>query len=149
YGGYVAWRGIMDEADLSPAFMAETFDQFSFCFPPGGQLIGYPMLGPDGSAALGRRRYNFLWYTHVREGDALDALMTDAQGERHESIPPPLIRGAHIEALRLAGARDLPATFAEVVLLAQRYLLQPIYAVESERIAFGHVALIGDAAFVA
>src|SRR6202051_270121 len=51
YGGYVAWRGIMDETDLSAAFMAETFDRFSFCFPPGGQFIGYPLLGRDGSTA--------------------------------------------------------------------------------------------------
>src|ERR1700682_4484641 len=66
YGGYVAWRGIMDETDLSAAFMADTFDRFSFCFPPGGQFIGYPLLGQDGSDARGARRYNFLWYTHVR-----------------------------------------------------------------------------------
>ena len=149
YGGYVAWRGIMDEAELSPAFMAETFDQFSFCFPPGGQFIGYPVLGADGSNARGRRRYNFLWYTHVPGGAALDALMTDEQGEQHESIPPPLIRKQHIDALRGAAARDLPARFAEVVLHAERHLLQPIYDVESEHIAFGHVALIGDAGFVA
>jgi 2-polyprenyl-6-methoxyphenol hydroxylase-like FAD-dependent oxidoreductase len=149
YGGYVAWRGIMDEADLSAAFMAETFDQFSFCFPPGGQFIGYPLLGQDGSTARGARRYNFLWYTHVADGDELDALMTDECGEKHESIPPPLIRRSHIEALRRAGARDLPPQFAEVVLHAPRYLLQPIYDVESCQIAFDHVALVGDAGFVA
>jgi 2-polyprenyl-6-methoxyphenol hydroxylase-like FAD-dependent oxidoreductase len=147
YGGYVAWRGIMDETDLSAAFMADTFDRFSFCFPPGGQFIGYPLLGQDGSSAKGARRYNFLWYTHV-EGADLDGLMTDDSGQRHESIPPPLIRKAHIEALRKAGARDLPPQFAEVVLRADRHLLQPIYDVESENIAFGHVALIGDAGFV-
>ena len=83
------------------------------------------------------------------EGADLDALMTDESGQRHESIPPPLIRKVHIEALRSAGARDLPPQFAEVVLRADRHLLQPIYDVESENIAFGHVALIGDAAFVA
>jgi 2-polyprenyl-6-methoxyphenol hydroxylase-like FAD-dependent oxidoreductase len=148
YGGYVAWRGIMDETDLSAGFMAETFDRFSFCFPPGGQFIGYPLLGQDGSNARGERRYNFLWYTHVPDGAALDELMTDERGERHESIPPPLIRKVHIEALRAAGARDLPPQFAEVVLRADRHLLQPIYDVESENIAFGHVALIGDAGFV-
>ena len=148
YGGYVAWRGIMDERDLSAAFMADTFDRFSFCFPPGGQFIGYPLLGQDGSNALGARRYNFLWYTHVTDGADLDGLMTDESGERHESIPPPLIRKAHIEALREAGARDLPPQFAEVVLRADRHLLQPIYDVESKNIAFGHVALIGDAGFV-
>jgi len=149
YGGYVAWRGIMDEADLSADFMAETFDRFSFCFPPGGQFIGYPLLGQDGSDAKGARRYNFLWYTHVAEGADLEALMTDEDGLKHESIPPPLIRKVHIEALRSAGARDLPPQFAEVVLRADRHLLQPIYDVESKNIAFGHVALIGDAGFVA
>jgi 2-polyprenyl-6-methoxyphenol hydroxylase-like FAD-dependent oxidoreductase len=148
YGGYVAWRGIIDETDLSAAFMADTFDQFSFCFPPGGQFIGYPLLGQDGSNAKGARRYNFLWYTHVVEGADLDGLMTDESGQRHESIPPPLIRKVHIEALRKAGARDLPPQFAEVVLRADRHLLQPIYDVESENIAIGHVALIGDAGFV-
>ena len=149
YGGYVAWRGIMDEVDLSTAFMTETFDRFSFCFPPGGQFIGYPLLGQDGSNAKGARRYNFLWYTHVDEGADLDALMTDENGLKYESIPPPLIRKVHIEALRRAGARDLPPQFAEVVLRADRHLLQPIYDVESKNIAFGHVALIGDAGFVA
>ena len=149
YGGYVAWRGIMDETDLSAAFMADTFDRFSFCFPPGGQFIGYPLLGRDGSNARGTRRYNFLWYTHVAEGADLDALMTDENGQKHESIPPPLIRKVHIEALRKAGVRDLPPQFAEVVLRADRHLLQPIFDVQSENVAFGHVALIGDAAFVA
>jgi len=148
YGGYVAWRGIMDEVDLSTAFMAETFDRFSFCFLPGGQFIGYPLLGQDGSNAKGARRHNFLWYTHVGDGADLDTLMTDESGQKHESIPPPLIRKVHIEALRKAAARDLPRQFAEVVLRADRHLLQPIYDIEAENMAFGHVALIGDAGFV-
>jgi 2-polyprenyl-6-methoxyphenol hydroxylase-like FAD-dependent oxidoreductase len=148
YGGYVAWRGIMDETGLSAAFMAETFDRFSFCFPPGGQFIGYPLLGQDGSTARGERRYNFLWYTHIAGGDDLAGLMTDESGVRHESIPPPLIRKSYIETLREAGARDLPAQFAEVVLRADRHLVQPIFDVESRDIAFGYVALIGDAGFV-
>src|SRR5260370_25875760 len=74
--------------------------------------------------------------------------MTEEGGERHDEIPPPLISKVHIEALRKAGARDLPTQFAEVVLRADRHLLQPIYDVESENIAFGRVALVGDAGFV-
>ena len=148
YGGYVAWRGIMDETGLSAAFMAETFDRFSFCFPPGGQFIGYPLLGQDGSTARGERRYNFLWYTHIAGGDDLDGLMTDESGVKHESIPPPLIRKSYIETLRKAGARDLPPQFSEVVLRADRHLVQPIFDVESRDIGFGHVALVGDAGFV-
>ena len=100
YGGYVAWRGIMDETDLSAAFMAETFDRFSFCFPPGGQFIGYPLLGQDGSTAPGARRYNFLWYTHVAGGDDLEGLMTDESGERHEFDSAAADPQSYIEALR-------------------------------------------------
>ncbi len=149
YGGYVAWRGVIEETDLSPRFMAETFDKYSFCFPPGGQFIGYPLSGQDGSIEPGCRRYNFLWYRHVAEGNDLDNLLTDDGGQLHvHSIPPPLIRKAQIEAMQQDGARDLPAQFAEVVQRAERHLLQPIYDVESRQMAFGRVALMGDAAFV-
>jgi 2-polyprenyl-6-methoxyphenol hydroxylase-like FAD-dependent oxidoreductase len=149
YGGYVAWRGVIEEADLSPRFMAETFGKYSFCFPPGSQFIGYPLSGQDGSVVPGQRRYNFLWYRHVADGDDLGNLLTDDTGRHHDhSIPPPLIRRSHIEGLRRDAARDLPPQFAEVVVGAVRHLLQPIYDVESRHLAFGHVAVIGDAAFV-
>ena len=47
YAGYVAWRGIMEERDLSAEFRAHTFDQFAFCFPLRSQFIGYPVPGTD------------------------------------------------------------------------------------------------------
>ncbi|MBR1221346.1 FAD-dependent monooxygenase [Bradyrhizobium sp. U87765 SZCCT0131] len=149
YAGYVAWRGVIDEMKLSPRFLAETFERYSFCFPPGGQFIGYPLAGADGSVARGRRRYNFLWYRHVPEGAALDRLLTDDSGHRHDhGIPPPLIRSTEIAQLRRDAGRDLPPSFVEVVLRADQSLLQPIYDLESRQMAFGTVALVGDAAFV-
>ena len=55
-----------------------------------------------------------------------------------------------MKSLREAPARAIfRQQFAEVVLRADRHLMQPIYDVESEKVAFGHAALIGDAAFVA
>ncbi len=150
YGGYVAWRGVVDEVDLPSRFIAETFAKFTFCFPPGGQLIGYPLAGVDGSVERGRRRYNFLWYTNAPLGDVLDGLLTDEYGIKHEhSIPPSLIRRDNIEGLRRDARRCLPRDLAEVVQHADQYLLQPIYDVQSKQIAFGRVALVGDAAFVA
>lgn len=82
--------------------------------------------------------------------DALDDLLTDESGITHEySIPPPLIRPEHIERFKAHAIRTLPPNFVEIVLRAEQHMLQPIYDVESTRIAFGQVALIGDAAFVA
>jgi len=80
YAGYVAWRGIMEETDLSAEFRAHTFDQFAFCFPPGSQFIGYPVPGADESVERSRRRYSFLWYCHVDPGQDLTDILTDATG---------------------------------------------------------------------
>ena len=149
YAGYVAYRGVMDESSLSEDFRAETVGLWAFVFPGDGQLIGYPLLGTDDSADPGKRRYSYLWYRHTTASE-LDDLLTDASGVLHShSIPPPLIRPEHIERLKRHAASTLPAAFAEIVLNAQQHLFQPIYDVCSEQIAFGPVALLGDAAFVA
>jgi 2-polyprenyl-6-methoxyphenol hydroxylase-like FAD-dependent oxidoreductase len=150
YGGYVAWRGLMAETDLSKEFRADTFNRFSFCFPSKSQFIGYPLSGPDDSVEPGRRRYSFLWYYPVENGEALADVLTDEAGRRYDySIPPPLIRRTHIAKLREMARELLPAQFAEVVTCASQYMVQPIYDVESRRISFDNVALVGDAAFVA
>ncbi len=150
YGGYVAYRGVMAETALSIRFRAETVGVWSFLFPGDGQLIGYPLLGPDDSIKPGERRYSYLWYRNIGDMDALDDLLTDESGTTHEySIPPPLIRGEHIERFKAHAAVTLPAQFVEIVQRAEQHMLQPIYDVESTRIAFGQVALLGDAAFVA
>jgi 2-polyprenyl-6-methoxyphenol hydroxylase-like FAD-dependent oxidoreductase len=146
YSGYVAWRGMVEERDLSSEFMADTFDNYAFVFPAGGQLIGYPVAAIDADG----RRYNYLWYSHVDAGGALGDLLTDEGGRQHEySIAPTLIRASQTEAFRAMARAKLPPRFAEAALKTRQYLLQPIYDVESSRIAFGRVALIGDAAFVA
>ena len=46
YAGYVAWRGLVDEADLSPATREAIFDKFAFCLPPHEQMLGYPVPEP-------------------------------------------------------------------------------------------------------
>lgn len=150
YAGYVAWRGIVDEADLSARFRAETFARFAFVFPGHGQLIGYAVNGADGSAEPGRRRYNFLWYYPVDEGEALADLFTDDDGSLHDgAIPPDRIRRSHLDAIRRDARERLPPAFLEPFEKAPRFLLQTVYDLESERMAFGPVALVGDAAFVA
>jgi 2-polyprenyl-6-methoxyphenol hydroxylase-like FAD-dependent oxidoreductase len=150
YAGYVAWRGLVEEAELSARFRAEVFERYAFVFPGGSQFIGYCVAGRDNSLAPGRRRYNFLWYYPVDEDGELPDLLTDETGRRHDfSIPPPLIRRRHADALRARAKERLPAPFHEAVERAAQLMIQPIYDVESHCIAFGRIALVGDAAFVA
>jgi 2-polyprenyl-6-methoxyphenol hydroxylase-like FAD-dependent oxidoreductase len=82
--------------------------------------------------------------------DALADLFTDETGKNHGvSIPPPLIRGELVRNLRAHAADVLAPPIAEVVHKVKQPLLQAITDMESPRLTFGRVALMGDAAFVA
>jgi len=149
YAGYVAWRALIDEAALSPATHRDLFPFMTFCLPPGEQMLGYPVAGPNDDVRPGHRRYNMVWY-RPSDPEALERLLTDDRGVRHPiSIPPQLIRKDCLEEMRAAARQLLSPQFVEIVRLATLPLLQPIYDLESPRLAFGRVALIGDAAFVA
>jgi 2-polyprenyl-6-methoxyphenol hydroxylase-like FAD-dependent oxidoreductase len=150
YAGYVAWRALLPEKAIPPAIHRELFMDMTFCLPPGEQCLGYPVAGPDNELRAGQRRYNVVWYRPAGEATELPALLTDSTGVAHSiSIPPPLIRAEPIAAMRSAAERLLAPQFRTIVRLIDEPILQPIYDLESPRLAFGRVAIIGDAAFVA
>jgi 2-polyprenyl-6-methoxyphenol hydroxylase-like FAD-dependent oxidoreductase len=150
YAGYVAWRGMVGEAGMSDAAHDALFASFAFCLPDGEQMLGYPVAGPGNDMRPGRRRYNFVWYRPADAAEGLRDLLTDQSGGRHDlSIPPPLIRRDVIAAMRDAAERTLAPAFAEVVRRTDAPFFQPIYDYAAPRLAFGRVALMGDAAFVA
>jgi 2-polyprenyl-6-methoxyphenol hydroxylase-like FAD-dependent oxidoreductase len=152
YAGYAAWRALIDERALSPTTHRDLFPYMAFCLPQGEQMLGYPVAGPDNDLRVGHRRYNMVWYRPADEKTDLVRLLTDDSGITHAiSIPPHLIRKECLDEMRAAAWRLLSPQFVEIVqlALATQPLLQPIYDLESPRMAFGRVALIGDAAFVA
>jgi 2-polyprenyl-6-methoxyphenol hydroxylase-like FAD-dependent oxidoreductase len=149
YAGYVAWRGLVAESALSAATHADLFDALVFSLPPREQCLAYPVAGPDNDLRPGRRRCNFVWYRPAVGGE-LVRMLTDASGELHAlGIPPPLVRPEIIAELREAARALLPPQLDEVLRLAERPFLQPIYDVEVPCMGVGRVALIGDAAFLA
>ena len=143
YAGYLAWRGLVEEAGLSPATWAALGNTFGFCLPEGEQILGYPV-------RVGTHRaYNFVWYRPADE-TALRAMLTDANGQVHaDGIAPPLIRNELLAAMREAAQRLLSPAFGEVVVRTQQPFFQPISDLISERLEFGRTVLLGDAAFVA
>jgi 2-polyprenyl-6-methoxyphenol hydroxylase-like FAD-dependent oxidoreductase len=150
YAGYVAWRGVTDEAALSAHTRATLFEHFGFGLPPGEQIIGYPVAGPGNSTAPGQRRYNFVWYRAADEAHELPRLLTDADGIVHaQGIPPHKVHAREVAGMRAAAHALLAPQWAEVLDRCEQPFLQPIHDLQSERIAFGRVALMGDAAFVA
>ncbi len=150
YAGYVAWRALIPERAIPPAIHREIFEFMTFCLPPGEQFLSYPVAGPDNDLRPGHRRLNVIWYRPADEDTELQSLLTDAGGVTHSlSIPPPLIRPEHVAAMRAAAERLVAPQFRAVARLMDEPVLQPIYDLETPRMAFGRVAVIGDAAFVA
>jgi 2-polyprenyl-6-methoxyphenol hydroxylase-like FAD-dependent oxidoreductase len=150
YAGYVAWRGLVEERDLLPETWKLLGDRLAFCLPPGEQMLGYPVAGANDDVSPGRRRYNFVWYRPASENGELQRLLTDRHGKHHQpSIPPQLIRDELIAEIREDASRLLAPHFAEVVYRTERPFIQPVFDVETPKMSFQRVVLVGDAAFVA
>lgn len=149
YAGYIAWRGLADEAALPAATHAALFERFAFSLPDDEQMLGYPIAGEHDDTRPGRRRYNFVWYRPATDA-ALADMQTDAQGRHHaQGIPPAAIRPALIRSMREDADRLLGPQFADVVRHSRQPFFQPILDLGVPAMVRGRVALLGDAGFVA
>ncbi|MDI3339247.1 MAG: FAD binding domain-containing protein [Sphaerobacter sp.] len=147
YAGYVAWRGTVAEQELPPEVFATLHEAISYAVMPDSHILAYPIPDADGAVAPGHRLTNWLWYRNVPAGAALDDLLTTRTGERFgTSVPPGQVQERYLQQLR-ADARQLPPVFATLVARTASPFLQLIADVESPRMVFGRVCLIGDAAF--
>ena len=147
YAGYVAWRAVLDEAQV-PGAHREIFELYAFCLPEGEQLLGYPVPGRNNDTAVDRRGYNIVWYRPV-DPPALAEMCTDADGLYHAGgLPPPSIRKKVIARVKNEAKALLAPQIADIFLRSEPFF-QPIFDLESTALVFGRVALAGDAAFVA
>jgi len=143
YAGYVGWRGVVAETELTePTHM--TFDgAITYCVVPNSHILVYPIPNPsDGS-----RLINWVWYRNVPQGE-LERLLTDRQGVRHPvSIGAGQVTEENI-AEQLKGARrTLPPQLVELVSKSAEPFVQVVLDINVPSMAFGRIALIGDAAF--
>jgi 2-polyprenyl-6-methoxyphenol hydroxylase-like FAD-dependent oxidoreductase len=148
YAGYVAWRAMLDEGDMPPAIHAQLAENYAYCLPPGELFLAYPVPGRNNETEPGKRAYNIVWYRPTAPEQLAD-FCTDATGKRHgTTIAPPLIR-PDVIAWAKAQARALVAPqVAEIFERDPRPFFQPIFDLDTPRIVFGRVALLGDAAFL-
>jgi 2,6-dihydroxypyridine 3-monooxygenase len=148
YAGYVAWRGTIAEAELSPATSALLSDALTYQLLPDSHILVYPIPGLDGSLRRGERLINMVWYVNVADGAPLEELMTGQDGVyRPVSLPPGAATGQALAKLRRDAARLLAPPIAEVVTSVAEPFVQVIYDIEVSRMVFGRICLLGDAAF--
>ncbi len=148
YAGYVAWRAVLDEAEIPQHIRREIFELYTFCLPEGEQLLAYPVPGRDNDTQVGRRAYNIVWYRPAAP-ETLADLSTDEGGRHHTAgIPPPLIRRDVIARVKSEAQTLVAPQIAEIFVRTEPFF-QPIFDLESPQLVFGRAALVGDAAFVA
>jgi len=149
YAGYVAWRGAAAPSTVPPEFAATLFHHMIFGFPASGMVLAIPMPDATQEANAPGRTCHYVWFQPADAAE-LAALCTDAADRQHGvSIPPPLIRAELIAALKRRAENVLAPPLAHLVAQTAQPLLQPIFDLQSPKIVFGRVALLGDAAFVA
>jgi 2,6-dihydroxypyridine 3-monooxygenase len=150
YAGYVAWRGTVPEGDVEPALAARLNEAITYHVAANSHILVYPIPGMDGSVAKGERLINYVWYRNYLEGGDLDHLLTDRDGQQRPiSLPPGKVAPVHQDEVRAVARARLPDDFADIIDKTPELFLQVIYDITIERMAFGRVCLLGDAAFLA
>jgi 2-polyprenyl-6-methoxyphenol hydroxylase-like FAD-dependent oxidoreductase len=150
YAGYVAWRGMVEEARVSPETHKSLFSNYAFCLPSGEHMLGYPIAGADGDVRPGHRRFNIVWYRTAAQETELKRLLTDETGHYYPlGIPPGLIQAEIVAELRAAARRILAPQFCEMVELVETPFFQSVVDLEVPSMVSGRTALLGDAPFLA
>jgi 2,6-dihydroxypyridine 3-monooxygenase len=147
YAGYVAWRGTTPEAELSAEARSDLEDSMIYQVLDPGHILVYAIPDHQGRASAPHRVINFVWYRNYPGGGPFEDLMRDSNGEQRAStMPPGAVREEHLVEMRSAAEELLAPSLREVVLGCHDPLIQAVFDLQSPRMAFGRICLIGDAA---
>jgi len=149
YAGYVAYRGLVDEAELDPQTAAIFTERFAFYQFPNSHILQYVIPGENESLVPGERRFNWVWYVNYDRLTELPHILTDSHGKQRDySVPPGLISPTVEREMRSYADRVLVAPFQKLVAATKEPFVQAILDLGVPQMAFDRVALVGDAAFI-
>ncbi len=150
FAGYVGWRGLVNEADLSEKTFDLISDYFCFVLPKNQQFLTYPVAGV-GNKGLekGKRRINWLWYKPVTIQEYNDILTGKSKKKYEHGIPPHEIKDELIKNLKEEGQTKLPSSINELINKTDQILVQPIYDLKCKKMVNENIIIIGDCAFTA
>ena len=147
YRGYVLWRGVLPESELSDNEPLE--GQLNRIGYPEGHGVFYFVPGEGGSVEKGQRWVNWAIYVRVPEGK-LSQFLVDRDGrQRSGSLPPGMMRPDQEEQLKALVRKTFPPYFSAIVDSSQDTFAQPIYIAEVSSYHNRRMCLMGDAGAVA
>ena len=147
YAGYVGYRGLIPEYELSAEAQALIDQSFVLFAYPGSHILNYLIPGHHGELEPGQRRYNWVWYVNTDESRELPGILTDLDGVRHRSsLGPGEMSPATLAYLTQHAEEKLPPTLRQVVQQTSEPFVQGIFDIQVDQMRFGRVLLLGDAA---
>ncbi|MGA8210344.1 MAG: FAD-dependent monooxygenase [Nocardioidaceae bacterium] len=150
YSGYVGWRGTVPEGEVSQETARLLDDALAYAVGDHSHICMYPIPGVRGELERGQRLLNYVWYLNVPEGPHLDEMLTDQRGvQAMFSVHPGAVQQRYVDDLKRLAPEHLPPAASELVIRTEHPYIQPVLDIAVPQMAFGRVALIGDAAFAA
>ena len=150
YSGYVAWRGMVPESEVSTSSRACLSDSITYHVYANSHILVYPIPGLDGEVEPGKRLINFVWYRNYASGGDKEDLLTDINGvQREVSLPPGAVSPHHVAEMKAHAEARLPAAIAEIVTKTEEPFLQVVFDLAIPQMNFGHTCLLGDSANLA
>ncbi|TGO18313.1 hypothetical protein BPAE_0387g00020 [Botrytis paeoniae] len=151
YTGYIAWRGMVPENEISVKFRGVLTGHTSLFHGKQGHIIIYLIPGENGSLKPGERVFNWVWYCNYAENsEELKEIMTDSDGHFYPgrySMPIGKIRISIWNRQKDIAAEVLPPLLADTVQKTTRPFIQSINELRSPRASFfdGKLLMVGDA----
>ena len=150
YAGYVGWRGVVNEEEISKNSLETLSNYFIVVLPYNQQIASYPIAGEGKNPfKIGERRINWIWYKPVPQNKLKEILLGKSGQQFEDGIPPNEIREEIVNDLFKEAEEKLPPQLVELVKITKQPLIQPIFDLQSMKMKNGRVVTIGDAAFTA
>ena len=150
YAGYVGWRGVVNEEEISKKSLETLSNYFIVVLPYNQQIASYPIAGEGKNPfKIGERRINWIWYKPVSHNSLQEILLGKSGQQFEDGIPPNEIREEIVNDLFKEAEEKLPPQLVELVKITKQPLIQPIFDLQSIKMKNGRVVTIGDAAFTA
>ena len=150
YAGYVGWRGVVNEEEISKNSLETLSNYFIVVLPYNQQIASYPIAGEGKNPfKIGERRINWIWYKPVPLKKLKEILLGKSGQQFEDGIPPNEIREEIVNDLFKEAEEKLPPQLIELVKITKQPLIQPIFDLQSMKMKNGRVVTIGDAAFTA
>lgn len=152
YAGYLLWRGLVSERELSEAGPRAINEQgLGLIDAAGYRLIAYPVPGRDGSTRPGERQISFAWYDASRDDLLREKGCLSDDGFVMSTLPSDRIPASVGVELRNIAETSWPEPWRAAVVHACNsgtLFGTPIAEYWPEHLAQGRFAIIGDAAHV-